>query len=80
MYVPVLFFRPIINRNVYKPFWQKVLAPTQYWHNPLAPKTYAMKSRFLADINMEGENPNETYADNLKKLKKLVFVDYQNVS
>ena len=75
-----IFFRPIINKKVYTQFWQTDFAPAQYWHNPLAPTEYAKDSQFLADINMEGENPNQTYAINLKKLEKLVLVYYEKVS
>ena len=46
----------------------------------MAPKAYISKSKFLADINMEGPKPNKTYAKNLKKLEKLVLVMYENVS
>ena len=75
-----LIFREIFSKKIYQPYYQNHIVPAQYWHDPLAPKAYISKSKFLADINMEGPKPNKTYAINLKKLEKLVLVMYENVS
>ena len=71
--------RDIINSKVYLPKWQNNLVPAQYWHNPLDQATYASKSQFLADINLEPPNSNPTYSANLQRLEKLVLVKYEYV-
>ena len=72
--------RDIINSKIYLPRWQNSLVPAQYWHNPLDQATYASKSQFLADINLEPPNSNPTYSANLQRLEKLVLVKYEYVS
>ena len=71
--------RDIINSKIYLPRWQNSLVPAQYWHNPLDQATYASKSQFLADINLEPPNSNPTYSANLQRLEKLVLVKYEYV-
>ena len=70
--------RDIINSKVYLPKWQNNLVPAQYWHNPLDQATYASKSQFLADINLEPPNSNPTYSANLQRLEKLVARSFYN--
>ena len=65
---------------MYQPLFQNNVVPAQYWHDPGDPDTYAKHSQFLADINMEGPNPNQTYAANIKKLEKFVMAMYPEVS
>ena len=47
----------------------------QYWHNPLNPFIYALRSTFIGEIN--NENPfkfNRKYRENLAKLEHFVLV------
>ena len=69
-----------LSQVVYKDGNQNTVVPAQYWHDPMAPKTYASQSQFLADINMEGPSPNLTYAKNLGRLNKFVMAIYEDVS
>ena len=68
------------SKLVYQPLFQNHVVPAQYWHDPRDPDTYAKHSQFLADINMEGPNPNQTYAENIKKLEKFIMAMYPEVS
>ena len=68
------------SKLVYQPLFQNHVVPAQYWHDPRDPDTYATHSQFLADINMEGPNPNQTYAENIKKLEKFIMAMYPEVS
>ena len=68
------------SKLVYQPLFQNNVVPAQYWHDPRDPDTYATHSQFLADINMEGPKPNQTYAGNIKKLEKFVMAMYPEVS
>jgi palmitoyl-protein thioesterase len=52
----------------------------QYWHDPIQESLYKDKSIFLADINNENIPRNESYKQNLIKLKNLVLVKYLNDS
>lgn len=52
----------------------------QYWHDTLNYEKYVTESRFIAEINNEGQLKNATYANNLTKLKKFVMVKNLNVS
>ena len=48
----------------------------QYWHDPLAEQEYRDNSLFLADINNEGPEKNESYKENLAALDNLVPVHF----
>ena len=48
----------------------------QYWHDPLAEQEYRDNSLFLADINNEGPEKNESYKENLAALDNLVLVHF----
>ena len=53
----------------------------QYWHDPLKPFIYAMRSQFIGLIN--NENPlrhNVIYAANLKRLDNFVMVMFDEDS
>lgn len=63
------FFRPI----------QEKLVQAEYWHDPLKEDDYKRNSIFLADINNE-YHFNQSYKDNLMKLKKFVMVKFTNDS
>ena len=48
----------------------------QYWHDPLAEQEYRANSLFLADINNDGPEKNESYKENLAALDNLVLVHF----
>ncbi|CAN7990682.1 unnamed protein product [Ixodes pacificus] len=73
------YVRRLLNIGAYCEDVQNHLVPAQYWHDPFHRETYAAKSIFLADINNE-RYKNETYKQNLLKLKNFVLVVYEEDS
>ncbi|XP_015180874.1 PREDICTED: palmitoyl-protein thioesterase 1 [Polistes dominula] len=71
------FFRKLLSSAAYTDFVQESLIQAGYWHDSTKTDEYKNKSRFLADINNE-LHINETYKSNLKKLKSLVLVMFEN--
>jgi len=72
--------RNLLNYGAYIPFIQNTLVQAEYWHTPLDEQEYQTKSVFLADINNEGPNKNETYKQNLLSLSKFVMVKFNQDS
>ncbi len=70
------YARRLLNYGAYIPWIQRMLVQAQYWHDPLDEASYVAKNIFLADINNEREPRNETYAENLRSLDKLVLVRF----
>jgi len=68
--------REIINYGAYLNVFQGILVQAQYWHDPLHFDTYVEKSRFIAEINNEKPQKNESYAINLSKLENFVMVKH----
>lgn len=68
--------RKLINFGAYASFVQDHSIQAQYWHDPLKEQTYRQKSIFLADINNEREPRNQSYAENLLKLRNLVMIQF----
>lgn len=64
----------ILKRQVWKPNVQNSIIAAQYFRDPLDYDTYLENSIFLADINNEEPEKNETYTQNLKSLEKLVLI------
>ncbi|KAL8672538.1 MAG: hypothetical protein Q9168_003005 [Polycauliona sp. 1 TL-2023] len=63
-----------LKRNTWSHFVQSRLVPAQYFRDPEDLEGYLENSNFLADINNERPHShNETYKENLKKLKNLVM-------
>lgn len=55
----------------------------QYWHDAHSPQHYRRGSTFIAEINNDVPHPsdrNESYAENLARLDKLVLVRFNNDS
>ncbi|KAL3171592.1 hypothetical protein MRX96_013787 [Rhipicephalus microplus] len=71
------YARKLLNLGAYWNVVQDHLVPAQYWQDPFDRKTYIAKSLFLADVNNERVK-NESYKDNLLKLKNLVLVMFEN--
>lgn len=70
--------RRLLNIGAYWDFVQLHLVPAQYWHDPLQRDLYVNKSLFLADVNNERAYKNETYKENLQKLRNFVMVMFEN--
>lgn len=69
------YIRRLLNLGAYVSFVQDHLVQAEYWHDPLQEDEYRKSSVFLADINQEVVF-NQTYKDNLLKLKNLVLVKF----
>lgn len=69
------YIRRLLNLGAYAGFVQDHLAQAEYWHDPMQEDEYRKNSIFLADINQE-RGFNQTYKDNLLKLKNLVLVKF----
>lgn len=69
------YIRRLLNLGAYVGFVQNHLVQAEYWHDPLQEDEYRKSSVFLADINQEVAF-NQTYKDNLLKLKNLVLVKF----
>lgn len=69
------YIRKLLNLGAYVGFVQDNLAQAEYWHDPMQEDEYRKYSVFIADINQERDF-NQTYKDNLLKLKNLVLVKF----
>ncbi|XP_041069351.1 palmitoyl-protein thioesterase 1-like isoform X1 [Carcharodon carcharias] len=69
------WIRKMLNLGAYNSLIQKHLVQAEYWHDPLNEDLYRNKSIFLAEINQE-RGINESYKENLMKLKKFVMVKF----
>ncbi|KAJ6637666.1 Palmitoyl-protein thioesterase 1 [Pseudolycoriella hygida] len=68
-------FRRMLNVAAYTNWMQNFLVQATYWHDPLNEQKYVQSSSFLADINNE-RSINQTYIENLMKLKRFVMVKF----
>lgn len=68
--------RKLIDYGAYTSFVQNHLVQAQYWHDPIHEDEYRQKSIFLADINNENEPRNQTYKNNLLRLRNFVMVEF----
>ncbi|XP_042194300.1 palmitoyl-protein thioesterase 1 isoform X1 [Callorhinchus milii] len=69
------WIRNMLNTGAYRSAVQDHLVQAEYWHDPLNEDLYRNKSIFLADINQE-RAINQSYKDNLMKLKKFIMVKF----
>ncbi|XP_067867381.1 palmitoyl-protein thioesterase 1-like [Heterodontus francisci] len=69
------WIRKMLNLGAYSSPIQEHLVQAEYWHDPLNEDLYRNKSIFLAEINQE-RGINESYKENLMKLKKFVMVKF----
>uniref|UniRef100_A0A3Q0KNM1 Palmitoyl-protein thioesterase 1 n=1 Tax=Schistosoma mansoni TaxID=6183 RepID=A0A3Q0KNM1_SCHMA len=72
-----LWLNKFLSDIVYTEYIQSRFVPAQYWHDPFKENDYRKYSQFLADINQENR-VNETYRENLKKIRRLVLVKFTN--
>ena len=63
--------------TVWSHFVQSRLVPAQYYRDTNDFESYLEYSNFLADVNNEREVKNETYAENLAEMEKLVLVVFK---
>jgi palmitoyl-protein thioesterase len=63
----------LLKANTWGSFSQGKLVPAQYYRNPEDMENYLSYSNFLADINNERKEKNQTYVDNMLKLEKFAM-------
>jgi len=66
----------LIDLGVYESFVQDHLVQAEYWQDPLNMDEYIDKSVFLADINNQKPEKNQTYKDNMISLNLFVMVKF----
>lgn len=57
---------------------QGKLVPAQYYRNPEDLEPYLESSNFLADVNNEREEKNETYKFNMQKLENFAMYMFED--
>lgn len=57
-----------------------MIAPAQYWHDPLQNAKFQEVSEFLAFINNDrsSQERNATIKDNLTKLENFIMIQWRN--
>lgn len=66
----------ILKTQVWSSYAQHNVISAQYYRDPEKLDDYLEYSNFLADINNEREDKNQTYAENLKTLERLVMISF----
>lgn len=66
-------WRSVLKGNAWGSFSQSRLVPAQYYRDPEDLDNYFKYSNFLADINNERREKNDTYKANMKKLRKFAM-------
>ena len=66
-------WRGVLKGNAWGPFSQSRLVPAQYYRDPEDLDNYLEHSNFLADINNERKVKNDTYKENMKKLRRFAM-------
>jgi palmitoyl-protein thioesterase len=70
----------LFYKVVYSDYIQANLGSPSFFKNPYDIQAYLNGSTFLADLNNEGPDKNETYKQKVKKLKGAMFVKNANDS
>jgi palmitoyl-protein thioesterase len=70
--------RKLLNLGAYVSFVQDHLVQAEYWQDPLNEDEYIEYSVFLADINNNRAQKNQTYKQNLLTLQNFVMVQFLN--
>ena len=55
-----------------------LIAPAQYWHDPLQNEKYQEMSKYLAVINNDNNVKNDTIRNNFKQLENFVMIQWSN--
>ena len=63
----------LLRSGTWSNFVQSRLVPAQYFRDPEDLDSYLENSNFLADVNNEREEKNETYKENLKTLNRFAM-------
>jgi len=66
--------RRLITYGAYEPEIQEHVVQAEYWQDPFHQDEYVNRSVFLADINNQGAEKNQTYKQNLMSLNQFVMV------
>ena len=71
-------WRGVLKGNAWGSFSQSRLVPAQYYRDPEDLDKYLEHSNFLADINNERKVKNDTYKENLMKLRRFAMFMFAN--
>ena len=55
-----------------------LIAPAQYWHDPLQAEKFREMSKYLAIINNDQYQKNDTIKENLTQLENFVMIQWKN--
>lgn len=68
----------VLKANKWTEFVQRQVVPAQYFRDPEDLENYLENSNFLADVNNERVEKNETYRENLKKLDRFAMYMFED--
>ena len=69
--------REILSAGAYEPWVQDLVAPAQYWNDPLNHTNYVQGSHYLGVVNNEKEEKNPDYKDRMVQLANFVMVMWE---
>ena len=69
--------RELLSAGAYEPWIQDLVAPAQYWHDPLNQTNFVTGSHYLAVVNNEKEDKNSDYKDRMLQLENFVMVKWE---
>ncbi|EGG21294.1 palmitoyl-protein thioesterase 3 [Cavenderia fasciculata] len=72
-FINIKWLDRILGSVPYEKWAQHHISSAQYWKDPYHLEKYLSRSAFLADINNERDQKNQTYADNLSSLNAFVL-------
>ena len=72
------FWQGALKSQTWSNYVQTQLVPAQYYRNPGDLENYLEYSNFLADINNERKEKNQTYVENIKRLEKFVMYIFED--
>merc|ERR1711970_1518338 len=70
--------RELLSAGAYEPWIQDLVAPAQYWNDPLNHTNYVTGSHYLGVINNEREEKNQDYKDRMLQLENFVMLMWEN--
>jgi len=70
--------RELLSAGAYEPWIQDLVAPAQYWNDPLNQTNYVAGSHYLALVNNEKEDKNQDYRDRMLQLENFVMVMWED--
>jgi len=72
------FVRQILAAAVYDPDMQDLVAPAQYYRDPLNHTNFIEGSKFLSDLNNMKEEKNQDYKDIISSLDNFVMIKWDD--